>query len=128
MQEIIILALDRRGLLADITEVVAKAGINLEYISAHVIADKAAVHLVTDKYKKTKRALSKAGFNVLSADTLVIKIDDKIGELSKVARKLSENDVNIMHIQFLAKKATKALLSLKVDRPFKAAKLLKKYL
>ncbi|MEW6329251.1 MAG: ACT domain-containing protein [Candidatus Micrarchaeota archaeon] len=134
MREITILSEDRVGLLADISVLLANNRINLKYISAHAIADKAAIHLVTSSDKRAVRVLENAGFNVLGSDTLVVKLRDRIGELAGVARKLADNNVNIEHAQWLTReggkggKTGKVLISLKVDKPKKAAKLLRKYL
>lgn len=128
MKEIIILENDRTGLLADISTLLAENDININYVSAHSIADKAAIHLVTSDEKKTIDALKKAGFNVLSSDTLVIRLEDRIGELAKVTRKLADNNVNIEHLQILKQEKGKALVSIKTSQTKKAEELLKKYL
>lgn len=128
MKEIIILENDRTGLLADISTLLAEKNININYVSAHSIADKAAIHLVTSDEKKTLDALKKAGFNVLSSDTLVIRLEDRIGELAKVTRKLADNSINIEHLQILKQEKGKALVSIKTSQTKKAEELLKGYL
>jgi len=133
MREITVLGEDRVGLLADISLLFAKKGINITYISAHAIADKAAIHLVTSSDKRAVSALNDAGFNVLGSDTLVIKLHDRIGELADVSRRLADNHVNIEHAQWLTReggtgRGGKVLISLKVDKPKKAARILRKYL
>lgn len=128
MKEIMIIENDRTGLIADISTLLSENNINIDYISAHAIADKAAIYLVTSDEKKTVDALKKAGFSVLSSDTLVIKLEDKIGELAKVTKKLAENNINIEHLQVLKQEKGKALVSIKTNSAKKAEELLKKYL
>lgn len=128
MREIIVLSKDRVGLLADVSQLLAEHGINIEYMSAHSIADKAAVHLVASDDKKAEKELRNAGFEVLSADTLVIKLANKVGELAKITRTLAEKGVSIEHLQILKSEPRWALISLKVDRPEEAEELLKIYL
>ncbi len=128
MKEITVLENDRAGLLADIATLLAEKNINIDYISAHSIADKAAIHIVASDEKKATSALKEAGFQVLSSDTLVITLEDKIGELAKVTRKLADNKVNIEHLQILKQEKGKALISIKTDHLKKAEELLKRYL
>ncbi|MBI5159012.1 hypothetical protein HY992_02730 [Candidatus Micrarchaeota archaeon] len=128
MKEVTILENDRTCLIADVSTLLAENNINIDYISAQSIADKAAIHLVTSDEKRTVEALKKAGFNVLSSDTLVIKLEDKIGELAKVTRKLAENKINIEYLQVLKQEKGKALVSIKTNSTKKAEELLKKYL
>jgi len=128
MQTVTIVADDRVGLLSDISYILAKEKINIESILASSVGGKAVVVLYVKDAKKTSGVLKKNGFNVFSEEALVIQLEDKPGELHKVAKKLSENKINIENVFVIAKSGGKTLLSITVDRPRKALKLLKGYL
>ena len=128
MKELVILSPDRKGLLADVSELLAEHQINVEYISAQSISDKAAIQVVTSDDEKASKVLQEAGFEVLSHDTLVLKMEDKIGELAKASRMLSDADIDILHVLILKKEGKNVLVSFKVDKPVKAEKVLEEYL
>jgi len=128
MQTVTIVADDRVGLLSDISYILAKEKINIESISTSSIGGKAVIVLSVKDAKKTAGVLKKNGFNVVSEEAFVIQLEDKPGELHKVAKLLSENNINITNVFVITKSGGKALLSLMVDRPRKAAKLLEDYL
>jgi hypothetical protein len=128
MQTVTIVADDRVGLLSDISYILAKEKINIESISTSSIGGKAVIVLSVKDAKKTSGVLKKNGFNVVSEEAFVIQLEDKPGELHKVAKLLSENNINITNAFVITKSGGKALLSLMVDRPRKAAKLLEDYL
>jgi hypothetical protein len=123
-----VLAKDRIGLLADLSAALGNANINIESISADTIGDKAVIHLVVSDDVKGKEILERKGFIVMSSDALVVRVLDKPGELSKVARVLADAKINIKNVQLLTKEGEIALYMLKVDNAKRAAKLLKGYM
>ncbi len=128
MQTVTIVADDRVGLLADISYILGKEKINIDSISTNSIGTTAVIVLAVKDAKKTSAILRKNGFNVMSEEAFVIALSDKPGELHKVAKMLSENKINIKNVYAITKGGGKAILSLIVDRPRKAAKLLKPYM
>ncbi|MEM3555470.1 MAG: ACT domain-containing protein [Candidatus Micrarchaeia archaeon] len=128
MKELLVLAKDRIGLLADLSAALGQANINIESISADTIGDKAVIHLVVSDEVKGKEVLERKGFIVMSSDALVVKVLDKPGELSKVARVLADAKINIKNVQLLTKEGEIALYMLRVDNVKRAEKLLKGYM
>jgi len=114
MKELLVLAKDRIGLLADLSYILGEAGINIESISADTLGDKAVIRLIVSDDKLGEKVLEKGDFIVMSSDAIVIKVMDKPGELSKVARKLANAKISIK--------------TLRVDNAKKAANLLKEYM
>jgi len=128
MRELLILAKDRIGLLADLSYTLGQADVNIESISADTIGDKAVIHLVVSDDKGGKEALEKRGFIVMSSDALVVKVIDRPGELSQVAKKLADADINIKNAQLLTKEENIALYLLTVDNVRRATTILKDYM
>jgi len=128
MKELVVLAKDRIGLLADLSYILGQAGINIESISADTLGDKAVMHLIVSDDKLGKEILEKGGFIVMSSDAIVIKVMDKPGELAKVARILANAKINIKNVQLLTKENKLALYTLRVDNAKKATSLLKEYM
>jgi hypothetical protein len=128
MKELLVLARDRIGLLADLAYVLGQANINIESISADTLGDKAVMHIIVSDDKLGKDMLEKGGFIVMSSDAIVIRIMDRPGELAKVARMLADAKISIKNVQLLTKENKLALYTLRVDNVKKASALLKDYM
>ena len=128
MKELVIISKDRVGLLADISDALGKAKVNIESVGADVVGLNAVIKIVVSDEKKGKVALELGGFKPVAGDTLVLTLDDRPGELSRVARLLSEDGVNMTNVYMLGKEDGKALVAVKVDKMVKAKKILREYL
>lgn len=127
MRELTIIAKDRIGLMADITEVLGKAGINIEGISAESSKMTAIISLVVDDYEEAVKKLEEKGFKVMGSDIIVSRLKDKPGELAKLSRILADAKVGIDSIVVLAKQGDEAVYAIKTDDNERAKTLLKKY-
>ncbi|VVC03548.1 ACT domain protein [Candidatus Burarchaeum australiense] len=130
MESLTIIAADRIGLLLEITEALGKSGINIESISLEVVGRKSVIRLILEgkQVNTAKGLLEKKGFQVVECDTFVIKLANKPGELSKVAKILAENKIAIENVHIVDKQGGQTLCAIRVDKPDKADKLLKPYL
>ena len=128
MKSITIVADDRVGLLADISYLLGKAKINIEYINVDVVAKKAVITLTIKDADKAKTMLENSGFKVTELNSLVVKLTDQPGELSKITSMLAEDGINIENAHILSKDGVMAILSLTVDKPKKALKTLEPFL
>ncbi len=130
MKEFVIVTDDRVGLLADISGILARHNINIEGVSVDVAGKKAVcrVLMLKENATKAKKELGKAGFTVLSPDVLVVKLADRPGELSGVARKLADSGVNILNVHLLGKSDKKTLCAIEADKPKLARELLAEYM
>lgn len=128
MKELIVLAKDRIGLLADLAGLLGQANVNIESISADTMGGKAVIHLIVSDYKLGKETLEKGDFIVADSDMIVVKILNRPGELAKLARKLANAKIKMKHGQLLSTEGNIGLYAVKVDNPKKAAKVLKDYM
>jgi hypothetical protein len=128
MRELIIVAKDRVGLLAQISKILGDNSINIDSVSVETVGKDAMIHLVASKENEAIKLLENAGFKVTPSDTIVLKIEDQPGELAKVALSLAEAGVNIRSVLFLRKEDNKGLFAVKVSKPEKAVEILKDYL
>lgn len=128
MRELIIVAKDRVGLLAQISKLLGDHDINIDSVGVETVGKEAVIHLVASKENEAIKLLEEAGFKVTASDTLLLRIEDRPGELAKVALTLAEAGINIRSVLFLRKEDNKGLFAVKVNKPEKAAELLKDYL
>lgn len=128
MKPITIVENDRVGLLADISYILGKNKINIETISVNVVGGKAVIVLTTSNPKKAVEVLSQNGYKNLDEDYLVVKLEDKPGELSRITSIVSSAGVNIMNVHLLGRDGKSTIVALKVDKDRKARELLKDFL
>ncbi|QLJ53047.1 MAG: hypothetical protein Sv326_0872 [Candidatus Fermentimicrarchaeum limneticum] len=128
MRELIVVAKDRVGLLAQISKILGDKNINIDSVSVETLGKDAIIHLVASRENEATKLLEDAGFKVTASDVIVLKIDDQPGELAKVALTLAEAGVNIRSVLFLRKEESKGLFAVKVNKPDKAVEILKDYL
>jgi hypothetical protein len=128
VKSIAIVADDKVGLLADISYILAKSKINIESLSVDVIGGKAIITLSVSDVIKGKEVVIGAGYKVEEANTTIVKLSDKPGELNKVTAMLSKEGLNVQSVNVLAKDGKVTVLSILTDKPKKAALVLQPFL
>lgn len=128
MKAITIVADDKVGLLADISYILGKAKVNIESISVDVVGGKSIVSLVLSDENRGKSVLETSGYKVNELNSLVLKLQDQPGELSRITNSLSKEGVNIENVHMLSKDGKNTVISVVVDKPKRAASLLKEYM
>jgi hypothetical protein len=128
MKQITIVADDKVGLLADISYVLGKAKINIESINVDVTGGKAIVSLTLSDDQRGKSVLEASGYKVDELNSIVVKLKDRPGELSRITSSLSKEGINIQNVRMLSKGGSETVISIVVDKPKKASNILKNYL
>jgi len=128
MKTLTIIADDRVGLLADISYILGKAKINIENISVDVLGGKAIITLAVADRERAKSVLEAANYKVSDVESIVIKLPDKPGELSRITNILAKDGINITNVHMITKDGKNTVIALIVDKPRKAEVLLKDFL
>lgn len=122
--EIIFKAPTRVGLLADVTGALHDAGVNIEAIGAYDKADMGEFLLITSDNKAALAALGSLGGTVDLAPVVVAEVSNEPGELARIAKRLSEHDINVSQIHATTTGAPTALIVLKATCELDVVKLL----
>lgn len=116
---------ERSGLLADLSYVLGKAGINIEGLNIDVLGGKAVVSLEIKDPQKAQSVLDANGYKYLPLNSLVVKVsavnESSLSEVlksQKIMATLSE----------ITSDTSDKLLALEVDKPRKASKVLSNFL
>ncbi len=125
MKQITIVSENRPGILAEITEAIASAGVNLETIDVETIAGSAVAILTVDKYDAALRALEQTPFKAVSEDAIVVKLEDRPGELARITRRFKEAKINMRSVRFLRRDQNQALVAISTERTAEAMELVK---
>ena len=124
MERIIITANNQVGVIADMTTVLADAGINIATIDAEGAGDTGIVILTTPENDRALDVLRSAGFKAVTDDALVIRLRDEPGALAKVADRLRRAEVNIQSLHILGRHAGYTTVALSPDDRAKAEALI----
>ncbi len=116
---------NKPGRLADITEVIAKAGIDIRAISVADTTDFGILRLIVNKPDEACAALKAAGLTVTLTSVIAVGIDDEPGKFSVALRLLADANIVVEYMYaFLSRDRGKAYVILRVDNEEKAVEVL----
>jgi len=124
MKYIMIINKDRKGLVAEISELLGQNNINIDSINAHSELGFALIKLFTSNNDKALSLLNESSFKAVSNENILVRIDDKPGALGLVSRTLSENDIDIRGITMIEQNKGFNIVAIVTDQDDKARKIL----
>jgi hypothetical protein len=123
MKQIAVVAPSAPGKLADLAQVLADAGVNIETIDAEAVGEKGVIVLTVDKYDVALRALYQAGYMAVSEDALLIRLPDTPGALANVMARFKSASLNVRSVRFLRRENGFAVVAIGVERTKEALAL-----
>jgi len=96
--EVLFKAPTRVGLLADVTEALHGAGVNILAIGAYDKGDKGEFLMITDNNKVAYEALSVLDGEMDMQSVVVAEVSNEPGELAAISRVLADNDINVSQV------------------------------
>lgn len=113
------------GRLAEVTSVLAQAGVNIRALSLADTSDFGVLRLIVDDNKKAKEALTENGFTVGKTDVAAVEVPDKPGGLHKILDLLNKNNINVEYMYALVHQdANNAVIIFRLDNIDEAIDLL----
>jgi len=88
---------NRPGALADLTEMLVEAGVNITAISVPDTGEFGTVRLLVDEVMEARDALREAGHPHAAVDVLAVDLPHRPGALARVARLLADENVLIRY-------------------------------
>lgn len=96
MKDITVILRDSPGTLADLCEILAEAGINIEGLSVITYKGECPIHILVDDAEGTREILESHWMEIIDErDALLTEISDEPGALAEIARQLANVGVNI---------------------------------
>ena len=97
MKDLTIALPNHPGALADMGEVLGRAGVSIEGGGVFVVSGAGVAHFLFADGDAARRALESAGITVLAErEVLVVRLrQDEPGQLGKIARRMAEAGINI---------------------------------
>ncbi|MGI6715670.1 MAG: ACT domain-containing protein [Eubacteriales bacterium] len=113
------------GRLAQISGVIAKAGIDIRALSIADTTNFGILRLIVDKPGDAVKALKDLGLTVKLTEVIAMEVDDKPGSFATAVKVLGDGGVGVEYLYaFVSPVPGKARVILRVDDNEKAAKLL----
>lgn len=117
---------NKPGRLASVTGVLFEKGINLRAFMIADAGDFGIIRMVVDKTDEAYKALKEAGFTVAINEVLAVEVEDKPGELFRIAKALGDEGINIDYVYAFTSEKHKALIIFRVDDLERAVKILER--
>ncbi|OGS24167.1 MAG: hypothetical protein A3J70_00415 [Elusimicrobia bacterium RIFCSPHIGHO2_02_FULL_61_10] len=83
------------GALAKFVELFANEGINIIGLASEIRDDSGVVRIAVDGDRKVSHILTGAGFTTIETPMISLELADKPGQLLRLTKLLSENNINI---------------------------------
>lgn len=101
MQRITVIVQNRAGLLAEIAELLASKGLSITSIVADSVGTQGVLHLGLERVDEALAVLASAGYNAVSEDVLLARIEDRPGALAQLSRRLMEAQLDIRGLNMI---------------------------
>ena len=107
---------NKEGKLREITDILAKAGIDIRALSIADTSEFGILRLIVRDPQKAKALLEKNGFVATINDVVGVEINDRPGGLAEIVKLIAERDINMEYMYaFLTRTENKAYLVVRVD-------------
>ncbi len=125
IKQISVFVENKEGRLAEITETIAKAGVDIRALSIADTTDFGILRLIVDKPHETEKVLRNSGFTVSVTSVIAVGIDDVPGGFAKPMRVLANAHIDVEYMYaFISRDTKKAYVILRVNDNATAAKAL----
>lgn len=117
MKQITILSQSKNDLIADVTQILADAGIDLDSITGRNFGAQSIATITTTNDSKALEVLQRQpALQVVSEDALIVRVEDKQGALAGLSRRFSDAGINIRSIRFVERYDGHALVAISTER------------
>lgn len=118
---------NKAGRLADVTQCIADAGINIRALSLADTSDFGILRLIVTDFEAAKKALKDNGFTVGRTTVVAVEVTDAPGGLASILNLLSSQGVNVEYMYaFVQQSGKNATLIFRFDRTDQAIEILQK--
>lgn len=116
VEQISIFLENKSGRLAEVTDVLAKADINIRALSLADTADFGILRLIVNDTERAKEILKKNGFTVGKTEVIAVEVPDRPGGLAGILNVLKEKGINVEYMYaFVQKSKENAIIIFRFD-------------
>ena len=126
VEQISIFLENKSGRLAEVTDILAKSGINIRALSLADTADFGIFRLIVDDPGKAQQVLKDKGFTLSRNEVVPVILPDRPGGLAGILQTLQGKSINVEYMYaFVQKSEGNAVLIFRFDETEKAIETLK---
>lgn len=125
MKQITLVVENRPNVVSEISELLARQGVNIESISADGIGNIGIILLMVDRHDFAVALLREAGYDATIEDALVVQLRDQPGSLAAVCRRFLEAGVNIQSLRIIRRGEGLSLVAISTNRTHEAMELVR---
>jgi hypothetical protein len=125
VEQISIFLENTSGRLAEVTRILADAGVNIRSLSLADTTDFGVLRLIVDQTDRTQQILKANGFTGGKTDVLAVAVPDHPGGLAKILEVLDGAEINVEYMYaFVQRSGDNAIMIFRVDGLDKAIQTL----
>jgi hypothetical protein len=124
MKDLLIQLTHRPGEMAEVTNALSLYGVNLKTVAAMSVGDKALLRIIPDDLEAARRALQAKNIGYEESEIVTVLLENRAGELTGVAAKLAEADLNLEAVYVVGLADDLIELAIAVDDVKKAKRVL----
>ncbi len=126
VEQISVFVENRSGRLAEVTQVLADADINIRALYLAEAGDFGILRLIVKNTDKAIKVLKDSGFTVSKTEVVAIAVPDKPGGLARILSNIKDKDINVEYMYAFVEKSTEnAIVVFRFDETNKAIDVLK---
>lgn len=127
LEQISIFLENKSGRLAEVTKVLADAGINIRALSLADTADFGILRLIVNDTEMAKKVLKENGFTVGKTEVIGVEVPDRPGGLAGILDVLQKENINVEYMYaFVQKSGDSAIIIFRFDELDRAIETLQK--
>lgn len=107
---------NKSGRLAEVTEALAQAAINIRALSLAETIDYGVLRLIVDKPHVARTVLGEAGFTVTETEVIAVEMPDRPGGLAAIVDLVTRSGLNIEYLYaFVGQRKENAVVIFRID-------------
>lgn len=125
VEQISVFLENRAGRLAEVSAILAEAGVNIRALSLADTSDFGVLRLIVNNNEKAMETLKNAGFTVGKTNVLAVEVEDRPGGLHKILDVLYKSKINVEYMYaFVQQSGNNAVMIFRFDQTEKAMNVL----
>jgi hypothetical protein len=125
VEQISIFLENQSGRLAEVTGILAEAGVNIRALSLADTSDFGVLRLLVDDNEKAKSALKEKGFTVGKTNVVAVAVPDQPGGLYNILAGLGKGGINVEYMYaFVRQSGQNAVMIFRFDNTDEALRVL----
>lgn len=125
VEQISVFLENRAGRLAEVSAILAEAGVNIRALSLADTSDFGVLRLIVDNNEKARETLKNAGFTVGITNVVAVEVEDRPGGLHKILDVLFKSGINVEYMYaFVQQSGSNAVMIFRFDQTEKAMNVL----